>query len=1006
MDILSKNLLILASAGSGKTYQLGNRIIGLVARGVAPERIVALTFTRKAAGEFADSVLTKLAEAAANAEPAAALRDTLGMPAADFADALARVVRALPGIHLGTMDGFFSKIVRGFQYELGLCGGRFDLIEGPRAAALADGMLAEILGDVLAREAGEEFFHAFRRATLGREERSVTEALRGFVKRWHARFREAPGLDWGPPAMADPDPDEWEKQKSALAAIARRGLDQIDYTRKGQRESLEKEIAHLENHTIGSGSLGSGISSLMTSILDAVATQSGPLAVKSHKEFTISGTTGDALRRMVELAAHCEFAAALQRTRALREIISVFDALCAKRLRHKGLLGFNDVKLLMGDWARDEDSRLRREAVDFRLDARLDHWLLDEFQDTSRADWTGLLPLIDEAATDESGSMFIVGDRKQAIYAWRGGDVGLFDEVISRYSGGLDIAPIAESWRSCPEVLTLVNRVCGDVATLHELFGEAANRWEWQDHVPAEPLKRPEKRGHARVEMIGDWDARLERLAEILGEVGVGERTMTCGILLRGNEKVRQVADDLRSRGFDVIEEGRRLPGSDNPVGIATTHLLKWLADPADSFSLGVLEMSPLSAALQASHGTSSWRKIWKELTTTIARYGFAAAVRQTLDLCSADWSEFGRRRAGDLIACLTALDHQGGVSIKEAAEWLERLELSQSPGVAAVQVMTIHKAKGLGFDVVILPEIPDEGVPQAQYFDVAEGPDWLTETPAKWARAVIPELRNAENRWAAAQRYEAFCVLYVALTRAKRALHVLLDTPSKTSAPDKPSLSNWLIRSIGETRDPAFLHETGSGDWIRLIPLAETPSKLSSTPGLGPATPRRGRGTPSGAKSKLPVTLHSPSGMRFGTEVHALLEQVSWIDESAPALPDTDAGRSVAALLRKPGLRHLFEKAGRNIDLLREQSADAILDGTHLTGVIDRLHLHRLPDGTIARVEIIDFKTDAVARPDELAGRYTAQMQAYREAMRLIHPQAEISCLLLSVRHAEVVAV
>jgi ATP-dependent exoDNAse (exonuclease V) beta subunit len=74
MNILAKNLLILASAGSGKTFQLGNRVIGLVAGGVEPEKIVALTFTRKAAGEFADSVLTKLAQAASDEAVAAGLR--------------------------------------------------------------------------------------------------------------------------------------------------------------------------------------------------------------------------------------------------------------------------------------------------------------------------------------------------------------------------------------------------------------------------------------------------------------------------------------------------------------------------------------------------------------------------------------------------------------------------------------------------------------------------------------------------------------------------------------------------------------------------------------------------------------------------------------------------------------------------------------------------------------------------------------------------------------------
>ncbi|RYD30995.1 MAG: hypothetical protein EOP87_15555, partial [Verrucomicrobiaceae bacterium] len=115
MNILAKNLLILASAGSGKTFQLGNRVIGLIAMGVAPEKIVALTFTRKAAGEFADSVLTKLADAAESDKTAEALRRELALPDADFTAALERVVRALPRLTLGTMDSFFAKVVRGFQ---------------------------------------------------------------------------------------------------------------------------------------------------------------------------------------------------------------------------------------------------------------------------------------------------------------------------------------------------------------------------------------------------------------------------------------------------------------------------------------------------------------------------------------------------------------------------------------------------------------------------------------------------------------------------------------------------------------------------------------------------------------------------------------------------------------------------------------------------------------------------------------------------------------------------
>ena len=83
--ILDKNLMILASAGSGKTYQLGNRVVGMIRELEAdPERIVALTFTRKAAGEFSDSILQKLAD-----DPEATA-------------ALERFVKALPRLQFGT----------------------------------------------------------------------------------------------------------------------------------------------------------------------------------------------------------------------------------------------------------------------------------------------------------------------------------------------------------------------------------------------------------------------------------------------------------------------------------------------------------------------------------------------------------------------------------------------------------------------------------------------------------------------------------------------------------------------------------------------------------------------------------------------------------------------------------------------------------------------------------------------------------------------------------------
>lgn len=998
MNILAKNLLILASAGSGKTFQLGNRVIGLVAKGVAPEKIVALTFTRKAAGEFADSVLTKLAAAASDEKSAAGLRCELAMPEADFGEALERVVRALPRFTLGTMDGFFSKVVRGFQYELGLTGGKFDLLEGPRAVAVADEMLTAILGETWVDPEDDGFLHAFRRASFGKEQQKVMDGLREFVKGWQSLYRTRRGAEWGPEILAGVRLEDWEGHKTDLAAQVMRGLDGVDYTDKRQKAALEKVVQQVADHRIGSGSLG-GAGSLLASVLAAAGDGNGPLSVKFQKEFMIGGPPGDALRDLVLLAARCEMASALHRTHAVREVVAVYDARCESQLRRRGMLGFDDVKILMGEWVGNEDARLRREAVDFRLDARHEHWLLDEFQDTSRADWLGLLPLVDEAAGDGEGTMFIVGDRKQAIYAWRGGEVGLFDEVMTRYGGGLEIEPMAESWRSCPEVLALVNRVCGDAATMRELFGNAAARWDWQEHFSAAPLLDSNKRGEARVEVVdGKSEERLERLSELLGELGVGERAMTCGVLVRNNELVRKVADDLRAKGFDVIEEGRREPAKDNPVGIALWNLLKWLANPADRFAREVVEMSPLGKVVGEKSG-GSWQSAWEKMLEVASCSGFAVMVEEIVEPCWANWSDFGRRRAGDVVMALAELDARGCATAREAADWIERLEVSQSPGVAAVQVMTIHKSKGLGFDVVILPEVPNDGIPATQRFEVAEGNGWLTETPPKWARDLIPEMREAEQRWATEQRYESFCMLYVALTRAKRGLYVLLEPPAATQAPDKPSLANWLARSVGEEGGIGTVYQSGSPDWVNSVAPSRRERLETLMPELTPGIPRRERLAPSGAKkgSDAAPPIRSAGGMRFGTEVHAAFEKIEWIDEETPDFPVSSAGELAADLVKTSALKELFERKSRAIECLREQPIDALVDGKWLSGVIDRLHLHRSAAGAVTKVEVIDFKTDAVAAMDELAEKYSSQMVAYREVMQRAYPDALVECILLS---------
>ena len=106
---------------------------------------------------------------------------------------------------------------------------------------------------------------------------------------------------------------------------------------------------------------------------------------------------------------------------------------------------------------------------------------------------------------------------------------------------------------------------------------------------------------------------------------------------------------------------------------------------------------------------------------------------------------------------------------------------------------------------------------------------------------------------------------------------------------------------------------------------------------------------------------------------------------------------KTMEEVISVPEIRNLLSRNDKVIALFREQRIEAVLNGDWLSGVIDRLHIHRNADGSATKVEIIDFKTDRVNSAEELKTRYADQMEAYRLAVEAIHPQAEVKCILIS---------
>ena len=185
--------MIRASAGTGKTFQLSNRFIGLAAR-QAPDNILATTFTRKAAGEILDRVLVRLAEAALKPKKLAELARHVDGPAIDRGRCLGmlrEMIRHLHRLRVSTLDSFFVQIAQSFSLELGLPPG-WEIAEEIADQALR----GEAIRVVLQNESTADVVRLMHLLTKGEASRSVSEQIAALVKGLYGIYTEAPAEAW------------------------------------------------------------------------------------------------------------------------------------------------------------------------------------------------------------------------------------------------------------------------------------------------------------------------------------------------------------------------------------------------------------------------------------------------------------------------------------------------------------------------------------------------------------------------------------------------------------------------------------------------------------------------------------------------------------------------------------------------------------------------------------------------------------------------------------------
>ncbi|MBT8045476.1 MAG: UvrD-helicase domain-containing protein, partial [Verrucomicrobiae bacterium] len=412
MSGIIQSTMIRASAGSGKTFQLANRFLALMVLGVAPEKIIALTFTRKAAGEFTGRIMTRMAKGAASDEGASELAGQLEeiirgngqipplitgsdltlptMDAGFFQKKLACLIDALDRLALSTLDSYFVRIVRNFSLELGLSG--FELLEESAISAERLNVMATIFSNQQTRKSEREsFIQSFKQATWGEEENRLCQTLEEFVKQHQNRWLSAPQIErWGgkeflwPPENGGcpyPEGGKYAERAESVRSL----LGEIDNAHGSYLNSWKKACDWMSQRTAGAPLVG-----MPTRINDAITWyddfRSGHFAtVFSNREQVIRGKLADAIADMTGGFIRDEIEIRMKRTQGLYSVIAAYEKSYQQQVRSRGRLCFSDLTLLLaGDGAMQLWEENARDMVDFRLDARYDHWLLDEFQDTSQ----------------------------------------------------------------------------------------------------------------------------------------------------------------------------------------------------------------------------------------------------------------------------------------------------------------------------------------------------------------------------------------------------------------------------------------------------------------------------------------------------------------------------------------------------------------------------------------------------------------------------------------------
>jgi ATP-dependent exoDNAse (exonuclease V) beta subunit len=1087
-----QSFLVQAPAGAGKTELLVRRYLCLLAEAKEPEEILAVTFTRKAAAEMQRRIVGALSagtDPGSSGDAGAGLRQLVAAVRHQDAARGWQLARHPARLRISTIDALNAALARSAPVSAGASVLRPVAEQPERLYRLAARGTLRLLGDAAGPGAAVADLLGHLDNDLGRAEDLLAKLL--------ARRDQ-----WLPFIGAGLDLDNARQAlEGSLARLVERALERVDsLIPAGRREELA-EVLHAAaiNRRV---ELRAGAAEAPLADRAAWWRFAAGILLTGDQEWRRSLTVREgfppdqkdlkvhALELLAVLRRDDRLLAALVGVQqlpaphysagqwtALEALLRLLPYAAAELKLAFAALGTTDYAEIAAEGRAALGDESAPSELALRVDWRLQHVLLDEFQDTSAAQYALLRALTRGWSPGDGRTLFLVGDPMQSIYRFRQAEVRLFLDVRDHGLPGLllEFVRLKANFRSVPALVSWTNAVFARVfPPTDDLVSSAIS------FAPGEATRDGAQDDHATVTIHSSaWEHPGTEADDI---VGVVRDTLarwpagSIGILVRSRSHAASLLAALRAARIEVaatelVELGRTALANDLlAITRALVHAadrLAWLTvfrAPWCGLSLIDLERLASMAPGASLHDCAREAAVAPEDNTSLTADGRARLARVTgaftaglarlgqvplRDVVEGVWLELGGPAVAgeelplaDLILDEIGRHDVGGdcPDVAGLAAALERIRGSLPAPGAAVQVMTIHKAKGLQFDTVIVPAlgrtIRREDRPALLWQELA-GPGSLDLLLAPINASGAADDPLYELLWDLRARQdlaEADRLLYVAVTRARDRLHLFGQVPpprglARDDAAARPARGSLLDRlwpalgnawpgratAAGEAGDGAAATDP-TARWrqpvLRRLPLAwRRPAPPESLP--LPAS------TSAPTPALVPYDWASAWTRQAGAVAHRWLQQIAV--EGVENYPD-DALPSLRPRVRQVLVRQGVEAAAvdrateRVMTVLRAALADTqgrwLLSAGHAEclneyavtvaegGRFRQLVIDRAFVDADGVRWIIDYKTSSHEGGDRQAfvlsevQRYAPQLQAYRQALACLESRRQRTAL------------